>query len=193
MNRVLGALAIAACATACGNAHPSANRGEVPTVSQDVPLSTSTRFACDIADKAKIISSLNQYIVPGTVIQNTKPNHAHETDEDGDSLCDYDWTPRPQTDPEDDAPTGLTIHSRKYSSGAHKDAESVIAEARQHGGFTPVTASDIRPGAVFEKSSFRVAGTHGYFYDVFFGGWLPGSQIMPSFEAMARAIANADQ
>ncbi len=57
----------------------------------------------------------------------------------------------------------------------------------------PLTVGDIGAGAVIGVDEFYVAGSHGYYYHVMLGDWRPSAEVIPSFEAMARAIANTDR
>jgi hypothetical protein len=213
MNPVKGtvALALAAGLTACSNAHPSASvndggSGTKASSAAGPSSNTSTRSACDIGDKANNISFVTQYIVPGTERKGINSSSPGEFDVSGGSQCEYRWTGRPASDRPDDAPDALSIYSRKYGSyedGEDRDAQAVIQLGQRmrkkdpdnplNPGFQPLLVNDIAAGAVIGVDGFYVAGTHGYYYEVILGDWKPNQEVIPSLEAMARAIANADQ
>jgi hypothetical protein len=206
LNRILVFSAIALCAVACGNDKPSASPSRTPTVaSQGAPPSTSARLACDIYDLANLSSFFSQYIVPGTLTVR-RPKPGSEVGSDGESVCDSDWTVKPHFDRQGDAPTGIKLLCEKYgvyTSGDDKNAQVLIAHSSRYytesnnaplyPGFTPITVGDIGAGAIFGINGFRVAGNHGYWYEVVAGGWQPRTELIPTYEEMARAIAKADE
>lgn len=175
-----------------------------PTAETEAASASADHRACEIAERVNVMSFVSQYVVPGTDKQTSDTPDGGG----GESQCDFGWTGRSPFGlvVDDNVPTNLVFYAIKYghyTEGGDKNAQLVLESAQQsekkgmddpiNPGFQPVTIGDIGAGVVIGVNHLYVAGTCDYYYEVWLENWKPNTSAIPSFEAMARAIAAADQ